>query len=325
MRTTGRLIHGGIMANYRCTAACRHCLYACGPDRTGGYITSETARAVCALLRKGGCPSVHIGGGEPFLDFEGLLSLVSAVNAAGIGLDYIETNACWAQDERKTRGRLRALLDLGVDTLCISVDPFHAEYVPVERPISLAKACERAGMGYFLWKQQYLRALAGLAPDKAHSRGELEKRLSPTYIAETAGGYGLRYGGRAVNIEEEFCPRRPVAELLGGGPCRELLSTSHFHVDLHGRFIPPGCTGVSVPLAEAVEGIPDGKYPALEALLAGGVGALYDHAAALGFAGNPAGYTSRCALCFHLRRWLSRGGGHPELDAEHYEASLAHY
>ncbi|MDR1574861.1 MAG: hypothetical protein LBS37_02540 [Treponema sp.] len=58
------------MVNYRCTAACRHCLYACSPTRRAGYLSREVMREICRLLRKGGIGSVHIGGGEPFLDFE---------------------------------------------------------------------------------------------------------------------------------------------------------------------------------------------------------------------------------------------------------------
>ncbi len=107
MKTVNRLRHGGIMANYQCTAACRHCLYACSPERTGGYITEDMAKEVCGLLREGGCRSVHIGGGEPFLDFDGLLALVEAATGAGISVEYIETNAYWATDQPLVERRLR--------------------------------------------------------------------------------------------------------------------------------------------------------------------------------------------------------------------------
>lgn len=325
MYRAGKLFHGGIMANYKCTAACRHCLYASSPDRTGGYITAETAAFVCKLLRKGGCRSVHIGGGEPFLDFQGLLELIRQLKRAGIALDYMETNAFWAKDKEVTLKRLDQLLRAGGDTLCISVDPFHVEYVPLERPILLASLCQQAGMGYFLWKQQFLSALSRLNPTEPHSRKALEETLSPQYIRDVAAGYGVRYGGRAVNIEEEYGQKKQIEKLLDSRPCQSLLSTDHFHIDLYGRFIPPSCTGIVLPLEEVVEGIPDGKYPALEALLNGGIASLLELAAGLGFQPAPDGYTSRCACCFHIRHWLSRQSGFSELDREHYEASLCYY
>ena len=318
---TPDLGHGGIMANYRCNAACRHCLYACSPRRGGGYITAENARKACALLAEAGCRSLHIGGGEPFLDFDGLLGLVREIKRAGISLSFIETNAFWAASEDRVKARLDALAAAGVDALCISLDPFHAEFVPVGRPLFLAEMCGRAGMGCFLWQEKFARVLSRLDPKKVHSRQELEKIISPNYVVETAQGYGLHYGGRAVQIEEEFAARKPVSKLAA--PCRGLLSGGHFHVDMFARFIPPGCTGIAIPLEEAVRGVPEKKYPVFELLARGDVPGLLEYAKGFGFAPDPAGYASTCALCFHLRRWLSENIPHAELDAEHYAASLA--
>ena len=325
MLTVDRLNHGGIMANYRCTAACLHCLYACSPTRTDGYITQETAKSVCELLRAGGCRSVHIGGGEPFIDFDGLLTLVQTATESGVTVEYIETNAYWAADKPQVVPRLNELLRAGADTLCISLDPFHAEYVPFDLPLSLAKTCQAAGFRYFLWQDKYLPALSKLTPGKAYSRTELELLISPQYILETARGYGLHLGGRAIGIEAEYTALKPAESVMDAKPCGGLLSGGHFHVDLYGRFIPPGCTGITIPLEVAIQGIPEGKYPAFEALLNGGSAELLRYARALGFAEDPAGYPSGCALCFHVRRWLSEHAPSPELDAEHYDESMKYW
>ncbi|MCL2060024.1 MAG: radical SAM protein [Oscillospiraceae bacterium] len=325
-RRVGSLRHVGIMANYACNAACRHCLYACSPDRGGGYITQAAAEKTCELLIEGGCYSVHIGGGEPFLDFDGLLALVETLGRAGISIDYIETNAYWAEDPGAAQ-RLGALRRAGADALCISVDPFHAEYVPVKLPLKLAEICRSAGFGYFLWQERYVRALS--KRDAAYSRGELERALSRDYIFATAKSYGIRLGGRAVNIEEEFTKNKPLESLLDAQPCRGLLSGG-CHTDVNVMYIPSGCTGIAFPLEEAVRGVPIGKYPAFDALFEGGVAGLLRHAQALSFAARPQGYPSGCALCFHIRQWLCadasrRAARHPELDPEHYAESLRHY
>ena len=152
MLKAGVLRHGGIMVNYKCTAACRHCLYSCSPTRGDGYMDEKTAGEICRLLRTGGCPSVHIGGGEPFLDFNGLVMMIRRLADAGITLEYVETNAFWAA-ESGVNEKISRLLDEGVDALCISLDPYHAEYVPYGLPLRLAELCSRAGMDFFLWKQ----------------------------------------------------------------------------------------------------------------------------------------------------------------------------
>jgi hypothetical protein len=317
---TERLIHGGVMVNYQCNAACRHCLYACSPTRNPGYMDEENAENICALLRKGGCRSVHIGGGEPFLNFEGLLMVIRNLNKAGITVEYIETNAYWAVDAAAPE-KLKRLLDEGTRALCISIDPFHAEYVPYGAPLALAKLCGKTGMDYFLWKQEFLRMLSRLDSGKEHSRSDMEKALSGDYIYAAARSYGIGYGGRAVNIEKEYNNLYPAEELAAGGePCPNLLSTGHFHVDMYSNFIPPRCTGIRIPLSEAVDGIPAGKYPAFEALYSGGVSALLRLAGEHGFSADSSGYPSKCNLCFYVRRFLA--GNFPELDKNHYEESL---
>ncbi|MDR0669259.1 MAG: radical SAM protein [Treponema sp.] len=324
VRATGNLYHGGIMVNYRCNAACRHCLYACSPTRTPGYISRETMAEICGILRRGHIGSVHIGGGEPFLDFTGLVTAIAELKKADIDLDYVETNAFWARDDSRSREYVRTLKELGAGALCISLDPYHAEYVPYGLPLKLARLCDSEGLDYFLWKQQFLPSLSGLEALSVHSREELEKHLRPGYISATARDYGLRIGGRAINIEEEYGPSWPLAKLLRKAPaCPDLLHTGHFHVDLEGCFIPPGCTGLRLPLAEAVDGIPPGKYPLFEALYEGGVAALLDLAAGRGFVPEPS-YPSRCNLCFHIRAFLA-GKGFAELDENHYKESLTYY
>ena len=332
MLSTGTLMHGGIMVNYQCNAACRHCLYSCSPTRGQGYVGSESAEKICRILRKGGCRSVHIGGGEPFLDFNGLLVMIQKLEEAGITLEYIETNAFWALQEHggtKPQEKMKALSALGAVTLCISVDPYHAEYIPYGVPLALAELCEKNGVDYFLWKQEFLPLLSRLDPNIAHSRAEMEKNISKTYIDQTARQYGIGYGGRAVNIDRQFGSCRHVENFaFDNSPCRNLLSTGHFHVDMDCFFIPPRCTGIRIPLTEAVSGIPEGKYPTFEALYTGGLSALLELALRYGFipgkATVPESFPSKCNLCFHLRHFLS-GMDFPELDRHHYEEALKYY
>ena len=323
MHTVNQLQHGGIMANYQCPAACRHCLYACSPDRSVRYISKSTAEHVCELLLEGGCRSVHIGGGEPFIDFEGLLTLLHVISQAGITVEYIETNAFWAADDKKVKHYLHELKCTGANALCISIDPFHAEYVSPKLPLKLAEICRQTGFRNFLWQEKFVPLLSGI--DKAYSRAKLERLLSPDYILKTAQSYGLSVGGRAINIEEEYAAKEPAQTIIDSTPCRNLLSANHFHVDLHGKYIPPGCTGIALPLDEAIRGIPDGKYPVFEALLLNGTEGLLKYTESKGFVKNAKGYTSGCSLCFHIRHWLCEQTSSLELDNEHYKESLNYY
>ena len=312
------------MANYQCNAACRHCLYASSPKREGSYIDVETTKQLCGLLREGGCRSIHIGGGEPFLQYESLIKMLETIRHEGIRVEYLETNGFWATDEKRVSDRLQELQSVGVDTLCTSVDPFHAEYIPVGRPLQLAETCRRSGYKYFLWQERFLMQLSTLPLNRAHNRMELEKLISPNYLKETLSRYGLSVGGRAINMESEFASPKPLESLLKEKPCRNLMTTDHFHVDNQLRFIPPGCTGIVIPLEEILRGIPDEKYPVFEALLTGGITKLLKYAEKKGFRASE-GYPSTCVLCFRIRHWLAENAPSPDLDAEHYKAALQFY
>jgi len=90
---------------------------------------------------------------------------------------------------------------------------------------------------------------------------------------------------------------------------------------MEGFFIPPGCTGLRLPLDELMAGIEDGKYPVFNALYTGGIAGLYQVALEHGFSENKKGYVSKCNLCFHIRNYLACQE-FAELDEDFYRESL---
>ena len=89
----GRLVSGGIITNYFCTSACRHCLYNCSPRWEKHYISVEAAEENFRTVKSLGCSAVHIGGGEPMLRPEELGVVLDAARRAGVSIDYVETNS----------------------------------------------------------------------------------------------------------------------------------------------------------------------------------------------------------------------------------------
>jgi len=202
--------YSGIIMNYICTAECRHCMFLSSPSCPKNFITPEMSEHLASVLEKAGTSSVHIGGGEPFINFSALCSLICALNRYGIGVDYIETNAFWTKEEPIIRERLSKLKSLGVTTIMVSVDPFHIEFVPLERPIRLCQIMNDMGFDYFIWQDRYLRRFLRLGIDKSktYTQEELQEILGKDYITDTASEYGLGMNGRALTIAEEIYPNR---------------------------------------------------------------------------------------------------------------------
>lgn len=152
-----RVHSAGLLLSYRCSGACRHCLYASSPGWAPDWIHEEDAEVVLAALSEtmrgryfpgetlGLNKGLHFTGGEPFLNFELLLRLVELAKRFSIPCTFVETNAFWCVGDRSTEERLKALKAAGLDGILISVNPFLLEHVPFER----TKRAIRAALSSF--------------------------------------------------------------------------------------------------------------------------------------------------------------------------------
>ncbi len=313
----GPLHGGGLVLGYRCSSRCRHCLYACGPHRRDGEGDGPDAleRVLDALARRSRGARFHIGGGEPFLELDRLERAIAGLVGRGLQLDYVETNASWVRSGEHAEQVLARLRDAGLGCLLVSVSPFHAEFVPRERTLALIAAARRtlAG-GAFVWIPEFLGEL-GSQP--AGERLDLEAVLRERgagHARALAARYGLVPAGRAGRFLALAGELHEPEALLSRAPCRaRLVDTGHFHVDLDARYVPGLCAGISLPLEEVPGAVPLARYPALAALVRGGLRALLELARERGF--TPSRYSAPCDLCTCLRAHLAQAepGGFPEL------------
>jgi hypothetical protein len=99
-----------------------------------------------------------------------------------------------------------------------------------------------------------------------------------------------------------------VARILANSPrscARALGDTSHFHIDLHGGYIPGLCAGLAIAMEDLGAPLPDGKYPLLARLAATGIEGLYNLACEdYGFEPRRAAYLNHCDLCTDIRLFL---------------------
>jgi len=303
-----RLSSGGIIANYRCPAACGHCLYGCSSVAQPGYIDEATAARLCGQLRRLGCRGLHIGGGEPFLNIEGLIGLIQIIRKSGIALEYIETNAAWiTDDDARNRHILADVTDAGGECVMVSADPFHVEFIPFWKPRKLIRLLREMGISYFVWQERYLPLLERLDPDKTYDSQALNKIFGYDVQHRCAVEgfdleYGMRFHGRALNLLRKYGEKKLIAP--PSRPCAELSNTSHFHVDYLGRYIPPGCTGMGILLEDLGKELDPASYPVLSRLFAHGLGGLLRYTQELGYKPDPDGYVSKCELCFEVRKHL---------------------
>ena len=301
----------GIILTYRCTCACRHCLYACSPRRRGEMdrqTLRDTVRTLAALPHP---PSVHLAGGEAFLCPDLLIEATAEVARAGLEMDFIETNAAWYRDDDSARELLWRLRDAGATRLLVSCTPFHAESVQLRKVATVVRLSEEVFGHAVLWTPDLYAQLAAIDPD---GRIPFERYLR--HVGEQTAAFSLLHrfpmtlAGRAAEGLADLLPRRPAHTLIGR-PCRQiLLGSGHAHFGPRGEHVPGYCAGLQLgdiaDLPALVRGeLPEDELPWVALLAQEGLAGLLrlaeqEH----GFVPDPAGYRGPCHLCQVIRGHL---------------------
>ncbi len=340
----------GLMLTYWCNARCASCYLCCGPQRTANgesrsaieQIESQRTFSIrdsrlatrdsddmsidAALeLWRGliqasphGC-RVHLSGGEPFGDCDKLIELCRRAKTEGLGpLEKVETNAFWATDEATVREKVAALDDAGMQKLGISCDPYHQEFVPIERCRLAARVA-----GEMLGEDRVQVRWRDWLEGGVDVMGMSESQRSAA-LAEYAASRRERLNGRAADVLARYLPCQPM-EAFADNSCHEsLLRSRHVHVDGAGRVMPGTCAGILLGTVSESVGIGEiwrrlaedfscGRCrPVVGTLARSGPYGLAQAARAAGFQPRAEGYAGKCHLCWDVRRFLALRGEHAD-------------
>lgn len=297
----------GLVLTTWCNARCASCYLRCGPDPSEGMATKDALRWWDELIAASphGC-RIHLSGGEPFGDYPALLDLCRQAAAAGLApLEKIETNAFWASEERVVRDRLRELDAAGMGRLTISADPYHQQYVPIERCRLAARVAEEV-LGPARVQIRWRDWLA-----EGRDTGDLAGTQLAELFARYAAGGRDRLNGRAAETIAPHLPLKPAAS-FAGCPCREnLLRSRHVHIEPGGYVTPGVCAGILLgrldrqTVGELWRDLVSNhaERPILGELAREGPVGLLSLAEKTGYRPQ-AGYAGKCHLCYDLRRHL---------------------
>jgi len=310
----------GLLLTDGCNAACASCYLCCGPENTR-WMSAADALAFWRQLAEAsphGC-RVHLTGGEPFGDWPLLLEVCRRAGEQGVmaraPLDKVETNAFWATGAAIVRDRLRALDARGMQRFAISADPYHQQFVPIERCRLAARVAEEllgADRVQVRW-----RSWLDHGHDTAHLPAD---RRAALFAAYAAGGADRLAGRAAAEIAPLLSPK--PADHYADMPCRSvLLRGRHVHVWPDGAVMPGVCAGILLGRARAEGGGPamadlwrrlDEEHearPVVSALARGGPVELLPAAEKSGYRRRE-GYAGKCHLCWELRAFLHKAGLH---------------
>lgn len=320
-----RLRAGGLITNYHCTSSCGHCLYNCGPGREKAFMDEATARRAAATIRELGCTSVHIGGGEPFLEPDALGTVLGVCREEGLDVEYVETNSSWYRDEESACATLNDLKEFGLRALLVSMSPFHNAFIPFSRVKGVMEACRRTGISVLPWIGEFYREINAFNDRRAHALTEYASVYGKNYLKGIPARYWVHLGGRALKTFRPIFELHTLKSILSRHPggCIELADVSHFHVDLYDNYIPGLCSGLAIRRQDLGKTLSPEHYPILTTLHTRGVKGLFDTATADHGYKPGRSCLSKCDLCTDIRKFLvlERRLDSPELQpASFYEA-----
>ncbi|MCG8688455.1 MAG: radical SAM protein [Desulfobacterales bacterium] len=301
------LISGGVIVNYLCTSRCGHCLYNCSPKRSNRYMDESTAQWCFSTLASRGVGAVHIGGGEPMLYPEKLAFVLEEAAKAGVMIEYVETNSSWYKDEVSACRFLEELQEKGLNTLLISISPFHAAYIPFSKTLGVMAACEKTGIRILPWMDTFFRDLMSLDQDNTHGPDDMAEYFGPDWLEDVMQRYWIHMGGRALKTFRPIYTKKDAAQIVKeniDGCGNQLLDTSHFHVDLYKNYIPGLCSGLALEMNDIGQPLSKNKYPLFQLLLEKGISGLFGLASDSGFLPSDQGYISKCDLCTDIRKFF---------------------
>lgn len=120
------------VVTFACTGCCKHCSQG-SHENQKEYIDATTAASVVRdIASKYTVDSVMSFGGEPLLFPETVYAIHKAALETGIPKRQLITNGFFSKDSTRIKTVARNLAKCGINDICISVDAFHQETIPIE-------------------------------------------------------------------------------------------------------------------------------------------------------------------------------------------------
>ena len=334
-------VSGGLLLSYKCTAACRHCIYACSAEWKADWISEEDLEIILCQLAGKIQPSpygpddislnhgLHLTGGEPFLNFDLLCKALEISSGFEIPSVFVETNCFWCTNDGSTREKLSMLQEKGLKGIMISVNPFYLEYVPFERTERAIRiSIELFGNNTFVYQAEYYRRFKALGiKDKISFEKYLQLENSVDFARNTEFFIMGRAPYSLTNELDNLYPKHSASS-LAYMPCSPpFLRNWHNHFDNYGNYIPGYCGGITLGDCRELNdllknGIDLKEYPVLKYLIRDDLNGLLQFAIDHGYSQNEEGYYSKCHLCVDIRKYLNASNDFKELKPDAFYSNL---
>jgi hypothetical protein len=303
------------IVTYRCNSHCKHCQI--GQDKRVSRPTAIDEGLAVQIIREvvqAYSPrSVMTFGGEPLLFPDLICAIHEAARANGVGSREVITNAGWPRSETEFRVIASKLANSGVNDICISVDCFHQEHVPLSIVEQNVRCLLDAGVGRLRWNPCWV-----VSKEHDNSWNQRTKSilrvLAHLPVAESDGNVVQPMGNALVWLRDFMPSRTPTPP----GSCGDMPYTGRLDKVSSISIEPDGSIAVcdefvignaiQRDIVEMLRSYDPYQIPEMKEILEGGIAGLAALARTKGVETDPDGYYSICDMCKSIRRRVAKLG-----------------
>lgn len=192
-----------------CTCRCKHCSVGdCSNEMKTGIDKNVAVSVVAELSKMYNIESIMTFGGEPLMYADTTCAIHKTATENSIPKRQIITNGYFSKNEDQIIAVVRKLKESGINSLLLSVDTFHKEYIPIEKAYMFAKAVSAENINGLKLHPAWI---VNREHDNKYNK-ETEKCLN--YFADlnipVSNGNNIFLSGNAAIYLSEFYEKKPI-------------------------------------------------------------------------------------------------------------------
>jgi MoaA/NifB/PqqE/SkfB family radical SAM enzyme len=295
-----------------CTSHCRHCSVGDVTAKERATIDKDAAvSAVKGLSGLFNIESVMTFGGEPLLFAGTTCAIHKTAYECGIPVRQVITNGYFSNGKEKITAVAKALKASGVNSLLLSVDAFHKEFIPLGKAYLFAKAlCDESLEGFKLHPAWVV--------NREHCNSyNKETEACLNYFADlhipVSNGNNIFPEGNAARFLSDFYQKKPIDLNV---KCGEAPYTDRLDDVRTIAINPNGDVAVCCfvignicrdDIVDIVKRYNPCESPVMSAVMNGGVCELIKYAGTMGIEVDASKFYSACDICRHLVKEVTKG------------------
>jgi len=292
----------------KCNSQCIHCQANASPLKNDVMGVKDAHNYLEEATAVSNLESFMVFGGEPMLFPERAIAIFEKAHQLGIPRIDMITNGVWGKDRENAEKWAERLKNAGLNKVNISVDAFHARYIPVDSSRNAALVLLKVDVKDVKWNVAVVESIdAENEYDKKTK--QILKKLEPVGI--DASFVKIVPVGRAAQNLREFFKREQLYGSCEGDPIIGNVLTNPDSICIEPSGSVNICSKLAIgnarqtPLGKIISTYDWQKNSTIRTLVEEGPIGLLKLSEAHDFEFQENNYINKCHLCIEIRKALN--------------------